>query len=365
MNGCPPGGLSSGLLGELGILDEQGRRIDPDAGHTAVEPEPKDILVLGPHIGVRPVEVGLLGREQMQVPLARPVRILDPRPRRAAEDRLPAVRGQFAVRPRARPEPEPRPFGRAGWSVQRGTKPRVLVRDVIRDDVDDAANPEGSRGCDELLGLLEGSERGIDGPVIRHVVPRVGHRRRVPGVEPKCVDPEVTEVGQPGENSRQIADPVAVRVRKAPDVHLVDDGVAPPAGIGDRGADPRCGFARTGRVLGRCRRVVAWHAARMAHPTIECKSKTKSCMFMTYRCRYPCQRPSISDRPQSRGVAPRLRARPGMTARRPGAMGECEARTQGAPVAVATGATEDEASCRRARPGDTAFILGRALRRLT
>ena len=53
-----------------------------------------------------------------------------------------------------------------------------------------------------------------------------------------------------------------------------------------------------------------------------------------------------------------------MTARRPGAMGECEARTQGALIAVAIGATEDEASRRPARPGDTGFILRRALKSL-
>ena len=37
----------------------------------------------------------------------------------------------------------------------------------------------------------------------------------------------------------------------------------------------------------------------------------------------------------------------------PGAIGECEARTQGASIAKAIGATEDTASRRRARPGDT------------
>jgi len=41
----------------------------------------------------------------------------------------------------------------------------------------------------------------------------------------------------------------------------------------------------------------------------------------------------------------------------PGAIGECEARTQGAPIAEAIGATEDAASRRRARPGDTTLIL--------
>ena len=52
-------------------------------------------------------------------------------------------------------------------------------------------------------------------------------------------------------------------------------------------------------------------------------------------------------------------------ARRLGAMGECEARTQGARVAEATGATEDAASRRPARPDGTDFILVRPLRPVT
>ncbi len=54
---------------------------------------------------------------------------------------------------------------------------------------------------------------------------------------------------------------------------------------------------------------------------------------------------------------PSLRGSHRMTFVDPGAIGECEARTQGASIAVAIGATEDAASRRRARPGDTTLIL--------
>jgi hypothetical protein len=47
-----------------------------------------------------------------------------------------------------------------------------------------------------------------------------------------------------------------------------------------------------------------------------------------------------------------------MTSRRPGAMGERETRTQGAPIPEGRiGATEDAESRRPARPGGTYFIL--------
>ena len=58
-------------LGQIGVLDEQGGRVDAHAGDAAVEPEPQDVLVLAADVGVVPVQVGLLGREHVQVPLPR------------------------------------------------------------------------------------------------------------------------------------------------------------------------------------------------------------------------------------------------------------------------------------------------------
>ena len=68
------------LLGrEIRVLDQQRSRVDPHAGDAALEPEPQDVLVLGPDFRTLPVEVGLLGREQVEVPLARrPVRVRRP-----------------------------------------------------------------------------------------------------------------------------------------------------------------------------------------------------------------------------------------------------------------------------------------------
>jgi len=46
-----------------------------------------------------------------------------------------------------------------------------------------------------------------------------------------------------------------------------------------------------------------------------------------------------------------------MTSVDPGAIDECEAKTQGAPICRNIGATEDAASRRRARPGDITLIV--------
>ena len=234
--------------------------------------------MLGPDVRVVPVQVGLLGREEVEVPLAA-ARRRRPRPGRAAEDRLPAVRRQLTVLPGARPEPEARALGRSRRRGERLEKPGVLVRDVVRDDVDDRADPERTRLGDQLLRLLERPEGRIDRAVVRDVVAGVGHRRRVPGVEPERIDPELAQIRQPGADAGEIADPVAVRVGEAPDVDLVDDGVAPPGAVGVRRRPPRW---RPGRAEEAVAVVSAWvTAASIAHSTIECKSDNLAFLLIT------------------------------------------------------------------------------------
>ena len=155
-----------------------------------------------------------------------------PRPRRAAEDRLPVVRRLRRRRRPTRPEPEARAFGRSGRRRERLLEPRMLARDVVRDDVDDRADAERARLGDQLLGLGERAERRIDRAVVDDVVAVVGERRRVPGVEPERVDAELAQVREPRAHTGEIADAVAVRVGEAADVDLVDDGVAPPGLVG-------------------------------------------------------------------------------------------------------------------------------------
>jgi hypothetical protein len=53
------------------------RDIDPDAVHSAVEPEPEHVRELRPYGRMIPVEVWLFWREQVQVPVS--VRQLRPR----------------------------------------------------------------------------------------------------------------------------------------------------------------------------------------------------------------------------------------------------------------------------------------------
>jgi hypothetical protein len=51
------------IVGQGRVLDQQGGGVYPEPVHPAVEPEAEDVLELGPHLGVVPVEVGLLRGE--------------------------------------------------------------------------------------------------------------------------------------------------------------------------------------------------------------------------------------------------------------------------------------------------------------
>ena len=130
----------------------------------------------------------------------------------------------------------PGPAARACWNQ------RVLARDVVRDDVDDRADAELEGLADEQLGVLEGAEGGVDVAVVRDVVAAVGERRRVPGVEPERVDAELLEVPESTAHAAQVAGAVAVRVREAADVDLVDHRAAPPQRILHEGRGHRAGF---------------------------------------------------------------------------------------------------------------------------
>ena len=168
MNGCSPGPLSGVSSASAGILDEQRRRVDPHAGDAAVEPEAKDVLVLGPHVRVRPVEVGLLGREEVEVPLAGcavvSVRVHAGPPKIDCQP----FGGTLAVRPCARAGTRSAPARATRAAAASAARNHgCWLGDVVRDDVDDRADPERARLGDQLLGLLERAERRVDRPVVR------------------------------------------------------------------------------------------------------------------------------------------------------------------------------------------------------
>ena len=223
--------LGHGHAHERGRLDRLVGDVDPEAIGAAVEPEPHDPLERRAHLRVPPVEVRLLRQERVEEVLARrgiqcPGRSLDPLEHRAPGIRWPAVR--------CRVGPDvPVPL-RVRYARPRFDEPRVLVRGMVRHEVDDDPDPPLVGRGEQLVEVGEGPELRIDVAVVGHVVPEVGHRRRVERRDPDRIDAErigpAVEVIEVGGDAAQVADPVAVRVREAPRIDLVEDPLAPPLG---------------------------------------------------------------------------------------------------------------------------------------
>ncbi|GLW13671.1 hypothetical protein Stsp01_04140 [Streptomyces sp. NBRC 13847] len=151
---------------QAGRLDHAVRDIDPEAVHPQVEPEAHDGLELGVHLRVVPVQIGLFGGEEMEVPVA----ALGAGPGWAAEDRLPVVGREFAAGAPARAEDVALP---GEFGVQ---EPRVPVGGVVRHDVDDHPQAQLMGAAQQCGGVVEGAEERVDGAVVGDVVAAVGLR---------------------------------------------------------------------------------------------------------------------------------------------------------------------------------------------
>ena len=173
-------------VGQAGLLDHAVRDVDPEAVDAPVQPEPQHVLELAADLGVLPVEVRLLGVEQVQVPLA----VRDAGPRGPAEDRQPVVRRQLAGDAAALAEQVAVALGAARGGVERGPEPDVLVGGVVRDEVDDDAHAELVRALEQAVGVGERAEQRVDVAVVGDVVAGVGLRRGVEGREPDGVHAE-------------------------------------------------------------------------------------------------------------------------------------------------------------------------------
>ena len=209
------------------VLDQAVADVDPEPVDAAVEPEAEHVVEVGQHLRRGPVEVGLGGVEEVQVPLA----VGDLGPGAAAEDGQPV--GRLVAEEVARAFRGARPGG------ERRDEPGVGRRRVVGHHVDDHAEAQRVRPLEQGVEVGERAEQRVDAAEVADVVAAVDLRRRVERREPDRVDAERGDGVEPRGDARQVAEPVTVAVGERARVDLVDDRRAPPgAAVGQDGSAP-------------------------------------------------------------------------------------------------------------------------------
>ena len=207
--------------------------IEPEAVDAAGKPESQGAREVVEHLRVVPVQIRLLGREDVQVPLAGgSVGLGDPGPGRATEDARPVVRRLRAVVTSSVSKDVAGSLGATAGRRQGRSEPRVLAAGVIGHQIHRDLDVARMSFVDQRVEDLQVAEQGVDVTRIRHVVPVIGHGRPGDGSDPDCVDSQQLQVAELVANSVEVTDAVTVGVRERAGIDLVEDGVLPPQQLG-------------------------------------------------------------------------------------------------------------------------------------
>ena len=210
------------VVAQVGVFEEPVSHVDAKAVDVAVEPESDDVIEIVGDGRLPPIQVRLLGGEEVEVPL--PAGVVSG-PRRPPEHRQPVVRRpapHAVVGPDVTPPVGVMPIGPSVG------EPHVLARGVVRHQIEQHPHAGGMGVGDERVEVIERAVPRVDAAVVGHVVAVVEVRRRVARRDPHGVDTEASEVREPRPQAGEVAQAVPVGVGEAPQVHLVEDRVAPP-----------------------------------------------------------------------------------------------------------------------------------------
>ena len=208
--------------GSVDVGDEERHGVHAEAGQPELQPEPDGLRDVVAHGRVGEVEVGLVGVEMMQVPLAGAFVELPDAVLLVGEDDLGGgVRRRVGT-------PDVVVAVRVVLAPPGRLEPRMVRGRVVDDEVGDHTDAPVTCGPDELDEVAVRAEPAVHPEEIGHVVAVVAVRRRVEGHQPQAGHAELGEIVNPLGQPRQVTDPVAVGVVVGLDVGAVDDRVLPP-----------------------------------------------------------------------------------------------------------------------------------------
>ena len=213
-----------------GALVEVRHGVEAEAVETHVEPEAERLQHRVVHLRVVEVEVRLVVEE--------------PVPEVLLAHRVPGPVGRLGVdedHARVLVElvgvgPHVEVAERSVRVLAAGLEPRVGVRGVVHDEVDDHADPAPVRRVEELLEVIDGADLRQDVVVVGHVVAAVAEGRGEERRHPQAVDAEPGQVVELVGEPLEVADAVAVGVVERADEDLVEDRGLEPVGVGLSGS---------------------------------------------------------------------------------------------------------------------------------
>jgi len=213
-------------IGQTGGLGDERDDVHAESVDAFVEPEAHEAVDLFANLRVRPVEIGLLGREVVEVIL---VRLRVERPRGTGEIGGVVVgRGAGAIGRGVSGLPDVEVAIWIGLAVARFDEPLVLVRRVVDDEIDDEAHVALLGAGEKRVEVGDVAELGHYLTVVADVVATIDVGRVEVRTEPDDVDAELLQIVKLRGDARQVSDTIAVRVFEGAWVDLVDDRFLPP-----------------------------------------------------------------------------------------------------------------------------------------
>ncbi len=216
-------------VGQRNGLADHVDHVHPESVDAARDPPVHHRVYRLTHLRVLPVEVGLLGAEQVQEVLTAQLVEL---PRRAGEHRAPVGRFRTLLaggEARARRCP-PVPVGLLRPRTTRLLEPLVLVGGVVDDQVHHQLHAALVQARDQVVEVGQTAEQRVDVLVVGDVIAVVVLWGTVGRGQPHDVDAEGREVVEVVDDATDVAHPVAVGVGERPGIDLVDDSPLPPIG---------------------------------------------------------------------------------------------------------------------------------------
>ena len=212
-------------VGQSVVFGDVGDHVAAEAVNALFKPKIADVGDLLAHLGIVPIEVGLLVRKEVQIPLVGVLFIL---PRRAQKVGHPIVGRTLAV---LAPALFPIVVVAVGIRLGRAAllEPPMLVRRVIDDEVHDEPDAALVKPCDQFVEVLHRAELVHDVAIVADVVAVVVVGRLVARRQPYRVDPERLDVVEFGDDAAKIADAVPVAVAETARIDLIKERVLIPS----------------------------------------------------------------------------------------------------------------------------------------